>query len=83
MGRPPFLLMATRRPGGLRVDAEAEPVLVARTSTEVILILDDGDELRFDAGELEEAVKDPGAMVSARSEVPASTDLEERRSRQS
>lgn len=47
----PVLVMATRA-GRPEHTPEAEPVLVAHTSHEVILVLDDGDELRFDRSEL-------------------------------
>lgn len=48
----PQLLMALRR-GRPEHSAEAEPVLVAWTSAQVILLLDDGEELRFDRTEFE------------------------------
>lgn len=51
----PTLLMATRA-GRPEHTPEAEPVLVAQTSTEVVLVLDDGDELRFDLRELRKAL---------------------------
>jgi hypothetical protein len=51
----PTLLMATRA-GRLEHTPEAEPVLVAQTSAEIILVLDDGDELRFDRSELRRAL---------------------------
>lgn len=53
----PVLVMATRaaRP---EHTPEAEPVLVAQTSAEVILVLDDGEELRFDQTELRKALGD-------------------------
>jgi hypothetical protein len=53
--RMPVLVMATRA-GRPEHSPEAEPVLVAQTSHEVILVLDDGDELRFDATELRKAL---------------------------
>jgi hypothetical protein len=55
----PTLLMATRRGRPEHSGEEAEPVLVARTSTQVILILDDGEELRLDAQELQQAIESP------------------------
>lgn len=51
----PILVMATRA-GRPEHTPEAEPVLVAQTSSEVILVLDDGEEIRFDKSELREAV---------------------------
>jgi hypothetical protein len=53
--RAPVLLMATRA-GRPEHAPEAEPVLVAQTSAEVILVLDDGEELRFDQAELRRAL---------------------------
>jgi hypothetical protein len=53
--RAPVLLMATRA-GHPEHTPEAEPVLVAQTSAEVILVLDDGEELRFDQAELRRAL---------------------------
>lgn len=53
--RAPVLIMATRA-GRPEHTPEAEPVLVAQTSSEVILVLDDGEELRFDQAELRQAM---------------------------
>lgn len=50
------LLMATRR-GLPEHTGDAEPVLVTRARGQVILTLDDGEQLVFDALELSSAVK--------------------------
>lgn len=50
----PVLLMATVR-GDDRV--EAEPVLVALAGDTATLVLDDGEELNFDLGELRAALE--------------------------
>jgi hypothetical protein len=51
--------MATRA-GRPEHTPEAEPVLISRTSSQIILVLDDGDELRFDATELDAALAGKG-----------------------
>ena len=50
------LLMATRR-GLPEHSGEAEPVMVDRYGESIILTLDDGEQLVFDALELSSAVK--------------------------
>ena len=50
------LLMATRR-GLPEHSGEAEPVMVDRHGDSIILTLDDGEQLVFDALELSSAVK--------------------------
>ena len=50
------LLMATRR-GLPEHSGEAEPVMVDRYGSSVILTLDDGEQIVFDALELAAAVK--------------------------
>lgn len=50
------LLMATRR-GLPEHSGEAEPVMVDRYGSSIILTLDDGEQLVFDALELAAAVK--------------------------
>jgi hypothetical protein len=50
------LLMATRR-GRPEHSGDAEPVMVDRHGDTVILTLDDGEQLVFDALELSSAVK--------------------------
>jgi hypothetical protein len=63
--RSPTLLMATLRGRYLGCRPEAEPILVERTSAEVILTLDDGTELRLDATELQQAIESPEPTVGA------------------
>jgi len=50
----PTLVMATRNDGAQ--PPEAEPTLVEREGDEVVLHLEDGTELRYDALELRSAV---------------------------
>ena len=50
------LLMATRR-GLPEHSGDAEPVMVDRSGNSIILTLDDGEQLVFDALELSTAVK--------------------------
>jgi hypothetical protein len=51
----PTLLMANRA-GLPEHEPEAEPVLIQRDGDQVVLILDDGETLAFDATELRSAV---------------------------
>jgi hypothetical protein len=54
MPAEPTLLMVTRLEAG---DEEAEPVLVERFGDTLVLTLDDGEELAFDARELGAAIE--------------------------
>jgi hypothetical protein len=58
-GLPAVLLVALR--GGDDGRAEAEPVIVTRDRRTTTFELDDGQLLRFDAGELARWIADPSA----------------------